>query len=151
MLWADSAACLRQAQVSCCSLLESPQYGLEAWVRDCQWVRRAEVAMAVELPQHPYSGLGVRALRQACRGTACRAPKADRHSLSRREAEQQPLERVHSWLGWEGSYGRRGESGLSGAAGRLAAPLKGRHSKRGNGRPHARPLEQELRCLQAQG
>ena len=51
------------------------------------------MAMTAELPQRPCSGLGVR---QACRGAACREPQADRHSLSRREAELQPLQRVHS-------------------------------------------------------
>ena len=106
-----------------------------------------------ELQQRPCSGLGVRARRKACRGAACQAPQADRHSLSRREAEPQPLERVHSsqLTRMRGILGRRGGSGLSDAAGRLAAPLRGRHSKREDGRPQARPLEQVLRGLQAQG
>ena len=51
------------------------------------------MAMTAELPQRPCSGLG---LRQECRGVACLPPEADRHSLSRREAEPQPLQRVHS-------------------------------------------------------
>ena len=87
---------------SCCSRFET---GLEAWSlrvrdRDCQWLRRAEMATAVGSPQRACSALRCTrrwvARRQACRGAACRAPQADRHFLSRREAEPQPLQRRQS-------------------------------------------------------
>ena len=65
----------------------------------------------------------------------CRAPKADRHDLSRREAEHNcrsvdTLDSDERVLWQAGVVG----SSLSSTAGRLAAPLRGKHSRREDGR-----------------
>ena len=79
------------------------------------------MAMAVGSPQRPFSGLG----RDECRGEACRAPQADRHSfrLSRLLAGVRRSRNRRS-VGTAGSEARGptagvAGSGLSGTAGRM--------------------------------
>ena len=95
------------------------------------------MAMAVELPQRPCSGLGVstvRARRQARRGAACRAPQADRRSLSKARRSRSRWSVCTVDLEERGPTAGVAESGLSGTAARLAAPLRGMHSRRDDSR-----------------
>ena len=64
----------------------------------------------------------------------CRAPKADRHDLSRRGAEHncRSVDTLDS--DERGPTAGVAGSSLSSTAGRLAAPLGGKHSRREDGR-----------------
>ena len=64
----------------------------------------------------------------------CRAPKADRHGLSRRKAEhnRRSVDTLESEE--RGPTAGVAGSSLSSTAGRLAAPLRGKHSRREDGR-----------------
>ena len=76
-------------------------------------------------------------------GRRCRAPKADRHGLSRQEAEHN--RRTVDTLDSEEKGPTAGGAGssLSSTAGRLAAPLRGKYSRREDGTSwKARPLGQ---------
>ena len=75
--WADSAAGLRPAQASCCSRFEAVSW------RGLKWQRQ-------------LNHRSVSAMDSEVRGPACWTPYADKNSLSRRKAAQQPPQRRHS-------------------------------------------------------